>query len=716
MVLFMVLSQRIAAQQGTIPCGLNYEIYKTIQETPFARGSFRQSIDSASSGKQRDRASGRDSNREIASGTVAYNFKTHFVPGKDGHWKTILPGVDSWFLKLRSSDAYGIAIVFSGIELMPGETLYVYNQHGLRGPYSNSNIPRSGILPLDFLQGDEIMIEYDVPAGSQRHGTFVVETVSHAYRNIFRHDDHSNEGRTARYSDGCYHCLEDNAIAKERRAVVQLVVQYENSARTCTGILVNNTAKDNTPYILTAEHCVSNQSDADRTVFVFGFEDEECVKQTSHNFVLNGAYHRASLFENDFSILELYDKPPLEFQPYYAGWDISDQYLNGVTCIHHAQGGPKKVSVSNGAVRTSNLTDGPVRTPNAFWNVRRWDVGATEGGSSGAPLLNINSQVIGTLSGGTSSCEAPYNDYFAKLSASWEASSDPNRQLRYWLDPVGAGVQRVEGSDPFEGIHVDCNTISNVNPGEIQTLLPYTDGEGYFSGYNSDGIASYAEKISLADSTMLTGVTFNVGSVNQASPGGLLVSVHSSNDGIPGTALAESYVPYYRLTEDSLNYLGFYPYVKLAGEFFVSYTLSYSPEDSFALRQSDWRSHGDNTAFVKLSSGWVPMNTISPDGAGSSLAMKITVCEDKLIEPPPQETALHFYPNPATTVLIGKLPERWHEALQLQVYNLQGRQQNVIYNVFENSVVVTTADLAPGMYLVRLSTSGAHYQSKFVKQ
>src|SRR5688572_19326379 len=85
-VLFMVLSQHVAGQQATIPCGLNYEIYKTIQETTFARGSFRQAIDTASSGNQRGQASGK-----IALGMVAYNFKTHFVPGKDGHWKTISP-------------------------------------------------------------------------------------------------------------------------------------------------------------------------------------------------------------------------------------------------------------------------------------------------------------------------------------------------------------------------------------------------------------------------------------------------------------------------------------------------------------------------------------------------------------------------------------------------------------------------------------------------
>src|SRR4029077_19318965 len=113
---------------------------------------------------------------------------------------------------------------------------------------------------------------------------------------------------------------------------VKLVIQYDSTAVFCTGTLVNNTAHDNKPYVLTAQHCVTNQFDADRTVLIFGFEDDNCTKQTSrYDLTLNGGFLRASLFENDFSILEMYAKPPLEYHPYYAGWDVSDKYLDGVT-------------------------------------------------------------------------------------------------------------------------------------------------------------------------------------------------------------------------------------------------------------------------------------------------------------------------------------------------------------------------------------------------
>jgi lysyl endopeptidase len=702
-LLLIFLSQQVAGQQGALPIGRNYEIYQTLpwKSLPL--------IDEMWLSKQQDKSP------KIISSTVGYNFKTHFVPDKDGQWKTILPGIDSWFLKLRSNDAYGVALVLTGVKLMPGERLYVYNQSDLRGPYTDRNLPYSGILPVDFLKGDEVVIEYDVPAGSKSHGGFVIETVSHAYRNIFAHDSH--QSTEARKNGDCYLCLQDDAIDKQRRAVVKLVVQYDSITRFCTGTLVNNTALDNRPYIITAEHCISNQFDADRTVFIFGFEDSDCVTFTNYeDFKIYGAYHRASWFKNDFSLVEMYAKPPLEFHPYYAGWDISDHYLDKVTSVHHPQGGPKKVSLSNGTIRTSDFEDGSSRAANAFWNVTQWDAGVTEGGSSGASLFNKNGDVIGTLSGGSSECGAPYNDYFEKLSTSWEASSDPHHQLKYWLDPAGSGVQRLNGSDPFEGIHTICNTLSNVKPGEQQDLLPYTNGQGYFSGYNTDGIATYAEKFSTADSAMLTGVTLNVGKVNIKSVGGLIVNVHSSKDGLPGVVLADVYVPYSRLHEDSLNYVGFYPYVKLADDFFISYTISYSPQDSFALKQVNWRSDLKNTAFVKRSSAWVPMNAISPNGAGSSLGIKVTVCKHDLSESAPEETSITFYPNPVTTLLIGKLPGSLQGEYQLRVYDLQGRQQPVSYNAYESNVVITTADLSPGIYIVKLLTLQGAYQFRFLKR
>lgn len=696
--LLLIVSKPALAQQNILPCGLNYNTYQTIQSDELP------AIDSAWLHRQR---------AEFIEENVAYNFKTHFAPRTSGEWKAILPGIDSWFLKLRSAGAHGMGLVLSGIHLQPGEAVYIYNQQESRGPFTVQNVPASGVLPVSFLQGDEIVIEYDVPT-DKNHGTFVIETVSHAFRNIFQS---LQQTPSARSGVDCYMCIDNDIIELQRRSVVKLIIQYDSISKFCSGVLINNTAHDNKPYVLTAQHCISNQFDADRTIAVFGFEDIDCVGKTHFDdFLLIGAYHRASLFENDFALLEFYTKPPLEFNPYYAGWDISDRSLDGVTCVHHPQGGPKKISLSNNAVVSSTFNDVSTRAPDAYWNVFRWDVGVTEGGSSGAPLFNNNNHVIGSLSGGSSDCGAPYNDYFEKISASWEASENPAQQLKHWLDPVGSDVKKIDGNDPFKDIHVTCDIVSNIKPEEQMSLLYYTPGYGFYSGINSAGIDTYAEKFSMTDSALLTRISLNVGSITTSSVGGVLINVNANAGGLPGASLAEVFVPYSSLVLNARNDIEIFPYVQLMGDFFVSYTISYSPGDAFALLQADWRtSAGDNSAFVKLPSGWTPITTISPNNAGSAFSIETVLCHKQTVATPTDDDELVFFPNPTDGVLIAKLPQTITGEIQLTMLDVQGKQQTVVYNVYDNDVVITTADLSSGIYIVKLSTSKGTYRTKVVK-
>src|SRR6478736_5428939 len=135
--LFIFFSYPGAGQQRTLPAGLDYQTYKLISPKNLPV------MDTAAFfSKLRSQASGR-----ITSETVAYNFKTQFAPDTEGTWKTIVPGFETWFLKLRSNGAYGMSLVLTDVSLLPDEKLYIYNQHNLRGPYTSLNIPRSGILP-----------------------------------------------------------------------------------------------------------------------------------------------------------------------------------------------------------------------------------------------------------------------------------------------------------------------------------------------------------------------------------------------------------------------------------------------------------------------------------------------------------------------------------------------------------------------------------------
>ena len=85
--------------------------------------------------------------------------------------------------------------------------------------------------------------------------------------------------------------------------------------------------------------------------------------------------------------------------------------------------------------------------PGAFWRIEQWDVGVTEGGSSGAPLFNENKHIVGNLTGGDAYCGYPYNDYFSKFHLDWDYYPQQERQLKYWLDSLGTGQTSLEGFD-----------------------------------------------------------------------------------------------------------------------------------------------------------------------------------------------------------------------------------------------------------------------------
>lgn len=682
---------------NTLPIGLDAKVYDAIFETQMP------SLNPAPSINQTD----------VKDPRVAYNFKTAFTPYNSGTWKTYSEKNRTWHIKLKSPGAHGIALVLSKVKLNPGEKLFIFNHSGIAGSYTDKDVPPSEILPHDFLRGDEIVVEFTVTNEAEK-GNFQIETVSHAYVDLFSTQASLLPNDAARTNAGsdCYICIEDEELNKNKRAVVKMIVHFEDATLVCTGSLINNTTRDKKPLIVTAQHCIDGDYTANRTVFIFNYENASCdesVAMETHK--LNGASYLTSSFENDFSLVELNYFPPVGFRPYYAGWNLSEKPQGAVMSIHHPRGGPKQVSFSRETVTSSNFGKEVSRARNGFWKVKKWDSGITEGGSSGAPLFNDKYQIIGTLTGGSAECDYPYNDYFEKLSSTWKALPE----FKYWLDPLSLNVTSIEGMDPFEGINPICDSISNIKSFEFAGLQPYTSGGGYFSGYNSGNITSYAEKFFVADSTMLTGSLFSVGSVNTNAVGGLIVTVNAvDGNGLPGVALYETYIPYYKLSEAS-NYIEIYPYVKIKGNFFIAYTISGLSDDQFALNQAAWRNASSNTAYVKLQSGWKPITHISPNNRGSSFAIDAILCEHLPVNPAKEELTLQLYPNPATDVIVCKLLFTLPREFELRIYDLQGKSQAVSFQQMDNNLVIYTSGLNSGMYIMRLVTGNKVYNSKFIK-
>jgi hypothetical protein len=77
-------------------------------------------------------------------------------------------------------------------------------------------------------------------------------------------------------------------------------------------------------------------------------------------------------------------------------------------------------------------------------------------------LFNENKRVVGTLTGGSSSCSATtLEDYYGKMSFSWNSNgASAEFQLGPWLDPSGDHSQK-----SIDGREANC-----VNPGKEEAI------------------------------------------------------------------------------------------------------------------------------------------------------------------------------------------------------------------------------------------------------
>jgi hypothetical protein len=263
------------------------------------------------------------------------------------------------------------------------------------------------------------------------------------------------------------------------RATTRILWINGSLAGWCTGTLINNTAFDAKPYVLSAEHCALASSmvsanDLNRWVFFFNYLNPNCEGPNQESNILEQQILGASLrarsndnggdFGSDFLLLELNQNIPASYQAYFAGWNRSEFISSFGDCFHHPSGDAQKISIYR---EKPSITSYGGSIPNThlevYWQQSRAGYGTTEGGSSGSALLDRDGLIIGTLTGGSSSCQqTELSDLYGRFSFSWKSNGDfPSQQLAPWLDPLELGNLRLQGFANGDSLNrTILNTIS----------------------------------------------------------------------------------------------------------------------------------------------------------------------------------------------------------------------------------------------------------------
>lgn len=235
-----------------------------------------------------------------------------------------------------------------------------------------------------------------------------------------------------------------------RNEIPSVAVISTGGSRFCTGFMVNNVRQDLTPYFQTAFHCTVTSSNAASLVCFWNYENTTCrtpgstASGSTGNGSLTqfntGSTFRAGSSASDFTLVQLSQAPNPLWKVSFAGWDARNVETTASTGIHHPNVDEKRISFDYNASTTTSYSGSTSPGDGTHIRIGNWELGTTEGGSSGSPLFNQNHQVVGQLHGGTASCTSVTNDFYGRVSVSWLGGGTAATQLKSWLDPDNTGT------------------------------------------------------------------------------------------------------------------------------------------------------------------------------------------------------------------------------------------------------------------------------------
>ncbi len=648
--------------------------------------------------------------------------KAEFIANKYGRF---------YFLKIETQNALSLNFNFSKIKLSKGSRLWIYNDNVTLGAYGDFSISDPDNFATAPMSGNSAIIQFFEPYNQIEKSTIEIESIVYGYRYIKRHLRNFNNSGVCNVN---INCAEGQNWRDEKRAVAMILTA--NNTRICTGTFINNARQDGTPYFLTANHC-NVQSNS---ILMLNYESPTCenIDGVTNETMAGGQIVARSSF-SDFLLFRTNDEIPVEFRPFFAGWTLDTLTLDSTVCIHHPKGDIKKITKDFDSAITGNYAGTP--TPR-HWRILDWEVGTTEGGSSGSALFNKNKKIIGQLHGGEASCSNNVNDYYGKFNLSWDSQPHDNQKLKPWLDPEGTGLTELSGFDPnpapFEvdaelrniaGIpNFVCNQIDNAiaiirnNGAEsiLQLSFKLTINETIstfewtgFLPYLSETVItlpklSFNQRFNsfLLEITQVNGMTDenlenNSFSKSVEKPISDILTLRLKTDGFPLETSWKLILDNETIAAESNNYqLANFEYVEQICVPFGCY--SFIIEDGF----SDGICCEYGNGFYELTDS---NGRILAHGGDFGSKETTNFCISN------QEN-FSLYPNPVTNGNIQfLLAEKFlEEMLTVEIFDLNGKKvfSQIIAPKFESNV--TISHLNSGVYVVRMSNQSATASQKFI--
>ncbi len=401
--------------------------------------------------------------------TFAVTSPTKIRPSSDGNWSTLATGEMVWRLRVRSAGARTLNLGFSEFQLPAGARLFLTGKDGDQvGPFTPADNEAHNQLWTPIVDGDELLLELFVPAAQQDRVRLFLTAVNHDFEGINKVvSGRCNIDVVCGEADGL-------PIIERYRDIIRSVAAYTISGTdVCTGFLVNNADEDGEPLFMTAAHCNVSSARAPALTAYWNYENSDCRQPDSNdsgrpgdgrrNITNRGAVLLANYAPSDMTLLRFDDPVNPDANAFYAGWSaLAEVPTDTMIAIHHPGVEEKRISFSFQDPYRAVFYGDPDPDANHL-EIPDWDLGTTEGGSSGSPIFDRFKRVRGQLHGGDAGCGNDEFDSYGFFFSSWEGGGTPASRLKDWLDPCGTGTLVLDGLEyekAQRSILADANCFS----------------------------------------------------------------------------------------------------------------------------------------------------------------------------------------------------------------------------------------------------------------
>ena len=451
----------------------------------------------------------------------AVSNEVSITPSNHGTWENLEDGRLLWRLRVQAPQARSINLGFGRYFMPEDGRLFVYSadQTQIVRPFTAADNEDHGELWTPVLATEELVVELEISMASLDQLQLELVHIGYGYRGFGSSDEDPNEESGSCNVDVI--CPQGDLWRMEIPAIGVISL---GGGTFCTGFLVNNVRQDQRPYFMTARHCGVASGNAASLVVFWNYENSFCrtpgsaqsgqVGNGSFSQFNTGSIWRSAYSPSDFTLVELDDPLNPAHNLTFAGWNATGNDATSAVAIHHPNTQEKRISFENQATTTTSYLSNAVPGNGTHVRVIDWDLGTTEGGSSGSPLFNQNHQVIGQLHGGFASCSSQTSDWYGKFSVSWTGGGGSANSLRPWLDPDNTGTLQM----PTLGSACPSTSLSvlngsGVNPTCLTSVTTPVIGGAWQIGVDSSVVSGATFSAVLLYSGGTSGVFTGLGEI-----------------------------------------------------------------------------------------------------------------------------------------------------------------------------------------------------------